>query len=44
MSDKLGKTPRSPSRKAALKTDATQAKLGGYAGQYEKAKRKGKAK
>lgn len=30
--------------KAALKTDAVQAKLGGYAGPYEKAKRKGKAK
>ena len=30
--------------KAALKTDAAQAKLGGYAGAYEKAKRKGKAK
>jgi len=30
--------------KAALKTDAAQAKLGGYAGPYEKAKRKGKAK
>ena len=32
------------SLKAALKTDAAQAKLGGYAGPYEKAKRKGKAK
>ena len=30
--------------KAALKTDAAQAKLGGYAGPYEKAKRKGKSK
>ena len=30
--------------KAALKTDAAQAKLGGFAGPYEKAKRKGKAK
>jgi hypothetical protein len=30
--------------KAALKTDAAQAKLGGYAGPYEKAKRKRKAK
>jgi hypothetical protein len=30
--------------KAALKTDVAQAKLGGYAGAYEKAKRKGKAK
>ena len=30
--------------KAALKTDAAQAKLGGYAGAYEKAKRKAKAK
>jgi hypothetical protein len=30
--------------KAALETDAAQAKLGGYAGPYEKAKRKGKAK
>jgi hypothetical protein len=30
--------------KAALKTDAAQAKLGGYAGAYEKAKRKGKGK
>jgi len=30
--------------KAALKTDAAQAKLGGYAGPYEKAKKKGKAK
>ena len=30
--------------KAALKTDAAQAKLGGYAGAYEKAKRKGKSK
>ena len=30
--------------KAALKTDAAQAKMGGYAGAYEKAKRKGKAK
>ena len=30
--------------KAALKTDAAQAKLGGYAGPYEKEKRKRKAK
>jgi hypothetical protein len=30
--------------KAALKTDAAQARLGGYAGPHEKAKRKGKAK
>ena len=30
--------------KAALKTDAAQVKLGGYAGPYEKAKRKRKAK
>jgi hypothetical protein len=30
--------------KAALRTDAAQAKLGGYAGPYEKAKRKRKAK
>jgi hypothetical protein len=29
--------------KAAAKTDANQAKLGGFAGPYEKAKRKGKA-
>jgi len=30
--------------KAAMKTDAAQAKLGGYAGPYEKAKRRRKAK
>ena len=30
--------------KAALKTDAAQAKLGGFAGPYEKARRKGRAK
>jgi len=30
--------------KAALETEAVQLKLGGYAGPYEKAKRKGKAK
>ena len=30
--------------KAALKTDSAQMELGGYAGPYEKAKRKGKAK
>ena len=30
--------------KAALKTDSAQMDLGGYAGAYEKAKRKGKAK
>jgi len=30
--------------KAALETDSSQIKLGGYGGPYEKAKRKGKAK
>jgi predicted XRE-type DNA-binding protein len=40
---KLGLAERAlASVKAALKTDAAQAKLGGYAGPYEKAKRKKK--